>query len=285
IFFLAIFSLLTILSISGCGAKGNDRLSSKDEAEIKFIRICKDEYKWDVNTKLIGNTLWLYLPQEKDIFKFEANRFAKISRCTLGYLKGGFSDGKFFFEYQVLPLPKSEEDKGYTSNYTEQSSKFMRNIFDAIYRVYFNAEEPPKFYVIVMADITNGVEIIYTIYNEDLKRGYNNAIASEEFYKRILRDTIGNLAIVNDKAGRHLTYKEINFEQFLTEQIVQRIRIKFYGADAKICNTPEEEIFKIFAYCFMTYEFNDYSQVILEDLSSGYRAIKSRAELENIKEF
>lgn len=282
--FIFLSVILSIVLIAGCGPK-EEKLYSKDEAEIKFIRICRDEYNWDVNTKFIGNTFWIYLPYQKDIFRFEANRFAQTTKCAIGHVEGDFSNRRFYFEYEVIPLSKSPEDKGYTQNLAEEIHEDFNNLWNVIYRVYFNAEQQPEFYVIAMADITNGVEMIQTIYNEDLKRGYNSVFSPDEFSKRILRDLRGSLAIINDKTGRHLTYKTINLSRFLTKQIVQRIRFESIAINSKLCSVPEEEILIIISYCMRTYEFKDFDEVTLRNLSSESQITISRLDLEEIKEF
>jgi hypothetical protein len=283
--FVALLSaILSIVLIDGCGFK-EDKLYSKDEAETKFVQICRDEYNWDVNTKFIGNTFWIYLPYQKDIFRFEANRFAQTTRCAVGHVEGDFSDRRFYFEYEVMSLSKSPEDKGYTQNFVEEIHEDFNNLWNVIYRVYFNAEEQPEFFVIVMADIKNGVEMIQTMYNKDLKKGYDSIFSPDEFSKRILRDIKGSLAIINDKTGRHLTYGTTNLSQFLTKQIVQRIQFESVAINSKLCSAPEDEILKIISYCIRTYEFGDFSEATLKNLSSGSQITISRSDLEEIKEF
>jgi len=276
-----ILPLITIL-ICGCGFK-EEQLYSKDEAERKFVQICKDEYNWDVNTKLIGNTFWIYIPYQQDILQFKVNRFPQISKFAVASLKGNFLNKTLYFEYQIAPLVKSEEDKGFTNALVDKVNEDFYHLLNVIYRVYFNAQQQPEFYVIVIADITNGIEIIYTIYNDDLKKAYNDAIASEEYYKRILQDIRGSPTIINDKTGRHLTYNKIDLGQFLAQQIVQRIRIKFLGGDSELLKVTQEkisdEILKIISYCLGAYEFQDFSMVILEDLSTGNQITKDPSSL------
>lgn len=276
--------LLIVQLIPGCDFR-KEPLLSKDEAEIKFIRLCKDEYDLDAHTKLIGNTFWIYIPYQQDLLKFKANRFASAaSNFTVDYLNGEYEQEIFRFEYQIKPLLKSEENKGYTYSLTDELSEQLRNLLNLIYRVYFNSQEQPEFYRLVMADIVNGVEIVYTIYGLDLKKAYNNAIASEEYYKRILQDIKGGMSIINDRTGRHLNYQETNFGEFLTRQIVQRIRIKFLAGGFKTEDTTEQEILKIISYCLKVYEFKNYWEVILKNLSTGKQTTKSRIDLLEIKE-
>ncbi|MBU1871444.1 MAG: hypothetical protein KKH80_01400 [Candidatus Omnitrophica bacterium] len=286
-YFLKIFAFLIILLINGCSPKEDVNLYSKNEAEKKFIQICKDEYGWELNTQLINNSFWIYLPYQKDIFQFKANRFSQKSSFAVSYLEGTLSDSLLQIEYQIDPLMKSEEDKGFTYGLMEEISEDFQNVLNTIYRVYFNAEQQPEFYVIVMADIVNGVEIIYTIYSLDLIKIYNYALPSEESYKRVLQEIKGNLAITNDKSGRHLFREEITFPEFLIKQIIQRIRYKLMEANLELKeeNALNEEIMKIISYCVSTYEFRDFSKVSLNDLSGSKEITRSRSDLEKIKEF
>ena len=283
--FMMLPALLIVILIPGCALKDDEEeLYSKSIAERKFIQICKDDYNWDVTTKFIGNALWVYIPYEQDIFKFKANRFPQISKFSVVSLDGNFADGEFNFGYQIVPISKSEESRGYTYGLTDKINRDFYYLLNTIYRVYFNAQQQPEFYVVVMADILNGVEVIYTIYGLDLKKIYSSAIAQEEYYKRILQDIKGSFSIVQDKQGLHLTYQEISLGQFLTKQIIQRIRIRFLAADFKLRGTIEYEILKIISYCLRTYEFQNFSIVTLTDRSTETTTTNSRLALEEIKE-
>lgn len=278
-------ALLIIILLGGCGLKKEEPLYSKDEAEKKLIQVGKDEYGWDVNTNFTGNTLWIYIPYEHDIFKFKASRFAQMNKFSVAFLKGNFEEQTFYLDYQIAPLLESEPDKGYTYSLTNEVSEDFHHLLNLIYRVYFNAKQQPEFYVVVMADITNGVEVIYTIYGLDLKKAYNNAVPGQEYYKRILQEIRGSFLFINDKTGRHLTYEEVIFRQFLAKQIAHRIRIKFLSANFKLQGTVEEEILRIISYCLRTYEFQDFSSVTLNNLSTREQITESRGALEEIKEF
>ncbi|MFC1658846.1 hypothetical protein ACFL1D_05640 [Candidatus Omnitrophota bacterium] len=284
-FFLICLSCwLGIILIAGCAPVKEEPLSTKNEAERKFIQICKDEYNWNVTTKYAGNTLWAYIPYEHDIFQFKVNRFPQSPKFSVDFAEGEFTKETFQFQYQISRLLKSEENKGFTYSLTDKVSEDFHYLLNTLNRVYFNAESEgqPEFYVLVLADIANGVEVKYTIYGLDLKMAFNNAIPGEEYYKRILQDIRGNLAIIHDKTGRHLTYEEITLGEFLTKQITQRIRFRFSGGDFQLQGTIEDEIVEIISYCFGTYDFQDYLMVILEDLVTGEKTIKYRSSIEEI---
>ena len=288
--FIFLSLVLIIIFFSGCKLRQEEQLYSKGEAERKFIQICKEDCNKDVITRFVGSTLWIYFPYEHDILNFKANRYAQMSKFTIAFLKGDFNGEEFYFEYYIMPLPKAEENKGYTYGFIEEVSEDFRNLLSVIYRVYFNAENQPEFYIVVMADIVNGVEAVYTIYNEDLKKIYNYVVGSEETSKRLLQDIRGSLEIIQDRVGRHLTYEDMSLGQFLAKQIVHRIRYKFLtenfalqgGTKEKI----SEEILKIISYCLGTYEFKDFTRVVLKDLSSEAQTSLSRLSLlEEFKQF
>ncbi|MGD9014554.1 MAG: hypothetical protein PVI33_00815 [Candidatus Omnitrophota bacterium] len=278
--------LISAILISGCAIKEEEQLYTKSEAEQKFIQICKNEYNWNVNTAYVGSALWIYIPFDEDILKFKVNKFPQINRFSVGFLNGEYTKETFQFEYQITPLAKSEEDRGFTYSLTDKVSQDFHHLLQTIQRVFFNAEEEqqPEFYVLVLADIVNGVEAKYTIYALDLKKAFSYALPWEEYYKRILQDMRGDLAIIHDKTGRHLTYEEITLGQFLAKQIVQRIRLRFLSMDFKLTGTIEEEILEIISYCLGTYEFIDYLMVVLNDLTTEGKTITYRLDIEETTE-
>ena len=260
-----------------------DPLYPRDEAEKKFVEICRKEYKWEVSTRLVGNALWIYQPYRENILEWKASRFPQSNTCLSAHIQGNFANRSFNLEYQIIPLLKPQEDKGYTFEIVSKISENFQYLLNVIYRVYFNAEEQPEFYVIVIADINNGIEMERIIYNDDLKMMLSGAMPMEESYKRILNDTRGGRQIINSTGGAHLDYRPIEFSRFLSDQIVQRIFLKFREADSSVCALPEEEILRIASYVMRTYGFREYSKFILRNLSSGTETEIYRWALEESK--
>ena len=118
-----------------------------------------------------------------------------------------------------------------------------------------------------------------------MKMIYNNALAPAEYYKRIVQNIEGGTGIINDKAGTHLEYRPIQFEDFLTQQLVQRIRLKFATSDYTICQNKQEEMLKVCAYTLKAYDFSAYSMVVLYDLLTETSLTKTKNSIEGIKEF
>ena len=165
--FLILLSVwLGITLISGCKPVQEEPLYTKSEAERKLIQICKDEYNWNVTTKYVGNSLWIYLPYEHDILQFKVNKFPQTPKFSVDFAEGKFDKETFQFQYQITRLLKSEENKGLTNSLTDEASEDFHYLLNTVTRVYFNAEaaEQPEFYVLVLADIANGVKIQYTFY-------------------------------------------------------------------------------------------------------------------------
>ena len=281
--FIILCLLLTCL-YSGC-SRQEVKLYPKTEAEEGFIRFCKEEFNRDVITRHVDDTLWIYLPYEEDILKFQVNKFPQIPKFTVVFIDGNLKDAALRFEYQIVALSKTEKNKGYSYNFTEETNKDFGLLLYGIRDKYFNAEHQPKFYIIVLADLINGVEFQYTIYGTDLKKYLDQAITPSEYYNRMLQDLRGNVLIIGDKIGRHLSYEKLEFSQFLVEQIMQRIRFKFTKADFKLETTTEEEIFKIISYCADTYEFREFSKVVLENLESQDIITINQPALAEFKEF
>ena len=281
--FFMCLALLAVLT-SGCEFKKSKNYT-KTEAEEKFIRVCKEEYGWKINTIYIGDTLWIYLPYEEAVLRFMADKYPQISGFSVDYISGELVDGVLRIEYQIQPLSKTDEHKGYTYGFTEKVAEDFSKLTMAIHPIFFSSEQPPEFYTIVVADIVNGVELIYTVYGEDMKKALSYILPQQEYSKRVLSDIKGSTAIIKDTIGRHLTYQEIKFDWFLIEQIKQRARMRFLKPGFKLKTSAEDEILKVISNCVRAYEFKEFWKVILMDLSTGAQTSVSRQIVETIRQF
>ena len=66
---LLIYSLVLIF-IAGCSIE-KPEISTTSPIEAKLINAFKDDYKLDITAKLVGKTLWVYIPVEYDILTFD----------------------------------------------------------------------------------------------------------------------------------------------------------------------------------------------------------------------
>lgn len=218
------------------------------------------------------------------------------------------ADGMFTVRYDIGKTKKSTEDYGYSLQYVESFSNLRRQIPTAIGRAFADVEENektgqmqervegdvdygdsqkqsshktlvqsyvktnpvPDFFVIVIADIKNGLESRMIFYFKDLRRGMTDPSFTEEYTRRIIAENItGNAAIIGDRLGRHVKFDNISWPKFLSKLIAYRVRYKF----AMSSNTPSEEIDKevltVTATTLDIYPFSRYQGVLMKNLDTG----------------
>jgi len=218
------------------------------------------------------------------------------------------ADGMFTVRYDIGKTKKSTEDDGYSIEYVESFSNLRRQIPTAIGRAFTDVEENektgqmqervegdvdygdsqkqashktlvqsyvktnpvPDFFVIVIADIKNGLESKMIFYFKDLRRGMTDPSFTEEYTRRIIAENItGNAAIIGDRLGRHVKFDNISWPKFLSKLIAYRVRYKF----AMSSNTPSQEIDKevltVTATTLDIYPFSRYQWVAIKNLDTG----------------
>ncbi len=170
-------------------------------------------------------------------------------------------------------------------NYNEAYARRKQLLYQGLQETFFNIGEKdaPKFFIIVIADITSGIAIKNTLYLRDLKEFMTGAIY-EEYYLRELSDVVGDKVLVGDKKGRALSYQDVLWAQYLTEQIKNRIRFKFTQSDFKPQADPEREIVSIAANALKLYPFDSYSGLRLYDRREKKERAWSREELKTYEE-
>lgn len=285
-----IYFLLVILCaafvLHGCAPR--DKPYSKTEADKSFLKITQDELNAKAHLFWAQDTLWIYLPDEnRELYKVAIgpkSSPAPKKKFTLEYVDGTFKDKTFTFEYDVINATKIASGSGLATQYTEEFNAQYRNIITAISRVYFSAEKPPEFIVLVLADVKKGVEIQSTLHLLDLKKYCASTLAPDEYSLRVLSEPQGDKKIVGDFEGRHLKPTAVSWPYFLNKQIAQRIRYKFQNSDFPPEETPKTEILKIIAATMMIYDFKDYEAVVLSDLRNQKAEHFTRSQIEALQD-
>jgi len=145
---------------------------------------------------------------------------------------------------------------------------------------YVPTAKVPDFYVIVLADIVTGLEVRTYIYLKDLLRGMTDLSFSEEYTRRLITDDpTGQTSIINDKTGRHLKTFDLTWPEFLTKQIVTRIKFKYAQSDFPPSDDTESEILKITAQTLNGYSFDEFSNVELTDLADNKSLVLDKTKL------
>jgi len=271
-----LFNLILFLSLLffGCQSDFNPTYTEGQIPE-EIAKICKDEYKLDVTTQRVGSTLWVYIPLTDLLHKdIEVNK------------------EKFF---------------------SEAAKEKLMNIITSLSRVVLSSDKSPDFYALVASDIKAGIDYTLIGYILDIKKAYAGFIPPTELDRRYVMKLAAEPRSLEDKGGDHLQVFDIQFRDFLAEQISQRINAKFQGEELtkyfkvnsvhgqykdkafifyydikQILPTLkptdiQQEMLKIVAYCLSTYEFKDFNQIGLADLNSGNEVMLGQAALSNIK--
>jgi hypothetical protein len=259
-------------SFLSAGCFFSDFPSTYKEADIpvQIKKICQGECKINVLPIRVGNTLWVYAPQPRLLHADFGKNPEKI------------------FDEELL-------DKA-------------RNILTSISRVLLSADKAPEFFVLVLSDINIGLDYSLTANIMDIKRSAAGGIPWNEANKRYVIGFEQSADAKGDVRGEHLKTYDLKLPEFLSRQIIQRVRMLFQeepikkyfslkdvfagfrgqvftfeysmsekdGLKEKL-DIPQlkeklgisQAILKSIAYCFKTYDFKDFSRVRIRDLLGG----------------
>lgn len=262
-----------ILFLSACNSSISPSFL-KEEVPQAVKDICKKEYELDVSTRLIGNTLWVYMPLE-DIIAKPPKPEKYIERFLLEDTKNLFDARTLRVNYLIRHTPEKEKEQEMTIKKSVNEKIF--NILQVIRRVLFSIanhkKDGPIFFCIVTADIKNGFEIKQLFHLLDLKKLSYGLISQTEYQHRVVQSTGISALIIGDKNGDHLNYRQITIEEFLADQIQNRIRLKFSKPEVENNADIDKEVHKVVAYTLKTYEFKDFNFVELNNLATQARVL------------
>jgi len=263
-----------LISLSSCQIDLEPTYKENDVPHI-VKKICKEEYDLEVITKRTKTTLWIYAPVDK------------ILHDQYGIIKNKILD--------------------------EEMAEKSRNILSTVGRVLISSDNTPEFFVLLISDITEGLD--YTIIASvlDLKKSYAGFLPWIEANKRYVFRFENAQEAIGDKTGKHLKAYDIALTDFLAEQIAQRIGLRFeeddlidsfkvqsvnyvfanksfkFYIDIKKIKEAEKEIditieaLKIAAFVIKDYDFNDFLDVEIYDLNSGKKLNYGRLTLGKFK--
>ncbi|MCA9409130.1 MAG: hypothetical protein KC733_10605 [Candidatus Omnitrophica bacterium] len=275
-------------------------IKNLSEAHQEFLKLCQEEYKLNITLTPLENTLWIYLPITDGIIDIKATGYGiKTSDegapgFNLNYIDGEFKNEEFQITYDISDAMKYPKDLGYGTAYQEKFTLVYQSIFQAIQRTYLNIEKipgerefadqarnikrermldgyirrtkPPDFFVIVFADIKNGIEVKAIFNFEDYKKEMGQALAMDESPKRKINEVSGNKNMIGDEKGEYLEIREITWPEFLTKQIVHRINYAYGESNKKVAEQPEETILETIALVVKIYNFENYQSILLHNL-------------------
>jgi len=266
---------LAVLSGSFCGCSTSTAPTyCKSSVEKSLKDILKDEYKSDVVTKLVGQTLWIYLPLE-GIFVPSEKPEKYTERFQIQENEGDVKGNQLSIAYLVKAVPEKKKTQEY--RISKAAVEKINNVWIALRRIIFSMDKKTrseiKFYYLVAADIKNSFEITELLYYEDLIKVSYRFISVTEYQHRVSYNTSLSLKIIGDKQGKHLDFRDISWEDFLVTQIKHRISLKFGKPEVEQSADIDKEISKIIADTLMIYGAKGIETVKLSNLYNNKNII------------
>lgn len=243
--------------------------------------ICKTEYKIDISVKLVGETLWIYIPVE-DIFVKADKPVKYTDKYEISENKVEFKIRDFNLRYAVKIIEEKEKTQDVT--YNKRIVEKIDNVWKSLRRVLFSMkrskkEKEPKFFCLVTADIKNGFETRDLFYCLDLKKVSYGFISPGEFQHRSVQESTVDLKIIGDKEGGHLDYADIDMKDFISGQIMHRIKLKFQKPEVEKNADIDKEIEKIVSLTIKIYDFRDFNEADFYNSLTKNRVILNRAAI------
>jgi hypothetical protein len=276
---LALKTLPLILFLAACNSSVPPSFL-KEDITPAVKDICKKEYKLDVSTRLIGSTLWVYMPLENILSRPEKPE-KYLERFLLEDQKNSLQDRILKINYSVRPTPEKEKTQEMALDKSVNEKIF--DVLQVIRRVLFSLgsskKDAPAFFYIVTADIHNGFEIKQLFYVLDLKKLSYNFISQSEYQHRIVQDTGISADILGDREGNHLNYQEVTLEDFLAQQIQNRIKMKFQKPEVAANADIDKEVLKLITYTLEAYDFKDLELLELSNLATGVNVTLNQAAI------
>jgi len=265
--------------LSGCSSSTKSSYS-KENIEESIRSICQKEYQIDVKAKLVDSTLWVYLPVE-DVFIKSDKPEKYQEKFIIEHSSETLQESSLKLEYLIKAIPEREKQQDY--KYNKEVSDKVNKVLRVLHRVIFSMERlkegGPKFFCLIIADIKNAFETKEIFYSPDLKKAAYGFISWSEYQHRTIEEINMSEAILGDKEGSHVDYREITLKEFIVEQIQHRIKLKFQKPEVDTNVDIDKEITKIVALTLKTYDFKDFTAVELDNLLTKNKVILNQAEI------
>jgi len=269
------FILFLLIAFIGCTQTAPEEPLAHTDPVKNLIRICDEEHNFGITVTPYDHTIWIYLPLEEGFLKMKAdpkgfsNSQESSVTATIKFLNGKYGNNDFYLTYDIAPSKAYAKSYGYSSEFSDEYRTKQRHILSAITRSFNEANDPPDFFVIIIADIIAGMESRTILHFLDLKRAYVDQSFHEEYAKRIISEQpVGNVARVGDRTGASIDMSDMTWPQFLSKQMVFRINFKYQRSTFPPSNDTRMELLTIAANTVSAYDFEDFTSIRLQDLNA-----------------
>ncbi|MFA5100042.1 MAG: hypothetical protein WC547_04065 [Candidatus Omnitrophota bacterium] len=255
------------LALCGCFfSSGNPTYTTQNIA--KSLRdVALAEYKTDISVKLVGSTLWVYMPVT-DLFIKNPKSEKYPEKFKILKNNGAFKDSSFVGEYLIKPVPVTDKAQEYKIN--KDISEKIGTLWKILRRVMFSIEpsqrDDIKFVVMVIADVKNGFEVKEIFYARDLKKVSYGLMSIWEFQHRVIQDSSVSPLVIGDKTGRHVEYKDLTLPDFIAQQIEYRISLKFQKPEVEQSVDIDKEVAKIITETLRMYELTEIEEIKFKNI-------------------
>lgn len=175
-----------------------------------FAAGCVEKYTYPANT--VPTSIERICRDE-----YQIHVFSRVSGKTVG----------------ALFYTNSIDEKG---QLTKTDRDRMNKVLQSITRVSLSTDLPLEYCVVVIRDRIHNTEFRITQSIDDIKRAYAEALGVEEYMNRM---TVGQQRFQNDPANENkFVLDDVHQEDFLAQQISQRIRYFFYKDIQSEANLP-----------------------------------------------
>lgn len=291
--------------MSGCSPRKTNEISWQ-EPEKKLETILKQEMGLDAVLIRHPHTLWIYIPLEEPIFTLAANDQAPKQATvlqkvqTINYLESEFRDSRFNLEFDVSIARQYAKAYGYSNKYSEAYTAAYLKISRALPMAYFSVKDDllpgdkdfangkkdhsrravvrhrpenpgmPDFFVTIFADIKTGIQTRAIINARDLQRAQYDQGFSEEYQRRVItEEPSGRQSLVGNKTGESLPTYDLTWPEFLSRQLVHRVKFKYRNSSFPPSFETEKEILHQAYLMSVSYDFDEYTGVVLRNLQDG----------------
>lgn len=119
-------------------------ITTLSQAQEYFLKICKEELKYDVTIIPDGKTMWVYVPINDGIINFRAaskNQAPKTETKTswsINFLENTFENKNFIVRYDIAMTKKYDKSATYENKYSDEYNTKQREVLTALTRAYFD---------------------------------------------------------------------------------------------------------------------------------------------------
>lgn len=292
-FWYVIFLAVFVCFCSNCtkhkGPPTNEELANKIRDTLK------SDTNLDVVTRVEGKTLYIYLPTKEKIYEVKRDPFPSpdvFLGPTLVFAGVKHEKSEFTIEYTYETFKSETRQRQYMKGFdkapTEYASRLVRVSLYDLTQALSSSDDRFTFFVLIIADIKEGIEISYMLHERDLKKWLTLG-QGFELHKSIITNANGSKSIINDTLGKHIDYKDINMADFLCDRIYLALvrdldeELKKQHPEIPWSNKDFTEIsaaiLKKFNEITHSYDFLAFRNVIIKDVYTHKEKVTSFSEL------